>query len=416
MRIFFILVTTVIISQGSLFAQRACVTSVYLQQEQARFPQIGQQIERIESFIDQRMQLASAGRLQGGQSVIKIPVVVHILYHQPKENIPDSRVHAQILALNESFRRRAADTVNTPAIFRSVAADCEIEFVLATSDPVFRATNGIVRKYTPITQWEMDDQMKFEASLGSNAWDPSGYLNIWVCNIKGVAGYSTWPGSEAAKDGIVINYKYFGPNTMPGYEMGKTAVHEAGHWLGLKHIWGDENCGNDFVHDTPKQSFYNIGCPTGTRVSCGNGPKGDMYMNYMDFTDDRCTNLFTEGQKARMHTLFEPGGPRHSLLSSTGLDEPLNQEMPLPEEAPRWLYSHLYPNPATSEITLDISHDVRWLGKSLTVTNTNGQQLMQVIINNRIQQIDISRLRAGIYFLSGKKEDGQIIRFKFVKM
>jgi hypothetical protein len=415
MRIFFILITAMIITSGSLFAQRDCGSTSYLQEQLSTNPLLEGNISRIESFIQQQLNSGLAQREQGHQ-VIRIPVVVHVLYHQSNENISDERIHNQILTLNESFRRRNSDTVNTPAIFKSIAADCEIEFQLAISDPQRRSTTGIIRKYTPIAQWQMNDEMKFSNMMGSDAWDPSSYLNIWVCNIKGVAGYSTWPGSDPSKDGLVINYKYLGNNSISGYEQGKTAVHEAGHWLGLKHIWGDENCGNDFVSDTPKQAFYNLGCPSGTRITCGNGPVGDMYMNYMDFTNDACINLFTLGQKARMRTMFEHGGERGTILSSTGLEEPLIQEMPLPEESPRWLYSRLYPNPASNEITLDVSYDVRWLGKTLLVTNTNGQQLMQVRLVNKIQSIDVSRLRPGVYFLTGKREDGEIIQFKFVKI
>jgi hypothetical protein len=131
-----------------------------------------------------------------------------------------------------------------------------------------------------------------------------------------VAGYSSVMGGPVKKDGIVIDRAAFGSGgNGGGYNMGRTAVHEAGHWLGLKHIWGDTDCGDDLVDDTPKQSFYDVGCPTGIRVTCNNGPNGNMYMNYMDFTDDACLNLFTLGQKERMRALFEAGGPRHALLN-----------------------------------------------------------------------------------------------------
>lgn len=401
---------------GSIQAQRGCVSAEYNHQLLRENPSLKGMRERVENFIQEQSSLQGHAREMGGQTIIKIPVVFHILYHQQIENIGDDKIQSQLTALNEAFRRKGADTSKTPAVFKSIAADCDIEFYLAISDPQGRSTSGVVRKYTPITQWQMGDEMKFASMMGSDGWDPSGYLNIWVANVKGVAGFASFPGDEPAKDGLVINYRYLGKNGNSGYDLGKTAVHEVGHWLGLKHIWGDADCGDDLVNDTPKQAFYNTGCPSGTRITCGNGPTGDMYMNYMDFTNDGCINLFTEGQKRRMRSLFEIGGARHSILNSRGLQLPTITEMPLPEETPRWLYTKVYPNPASNEVTIDISYDPRWLGKQLAVTNTNGQQVMHVPITSKIQTIDISRLRPGIYFLSSKKEDGELIRFKIVKI
>ncbi|HET9430611.1 MAG TPA: T9SS type A sorting domain-containing protein, partial [Chitinophagaceae bacterium] len=189
-----------------------------------------------------------------------------------------------------------------------------------------------------------------------------------------------------------------------------------GHWLNLKHIWGDEYCGDDNVMDTPPQGWYTTGCPTGTRISCANGPSGDMYMNYMDFTSDACVNLFTEGQKERMHALFAPGGPRQSILQSTGLLPPLIVEAPLPEEVPRWLYPQLFPNPARDNAILDLSYDPRWIGKNISIINMQGQVLMQVQVTSKVQSINVSLLKPGLYLLSGKKEDGETVKLRFVKI
>src|SRR5258706_4772791 len=290
MRTYFIAVGIMILSLGRVTAQRACVYTEHLQNELTSNPSLAVELDKIENLVQRHLTAVSTARLQG--MTIKIPVVVHILYHGADYNVSDEQVRYQIDMLNKCYRRTNADTVNTPAVFKPVAADCEIEFKLAISDPQRRSTTGIIHKYTPITEWYPDDQMKFSSQMGDDAWDPNSYLNIWVCNMRNVAGYSSVPGAAANKDGVVIDVSSFGACTIPVYELGRTAVHEVGHWLALKHTWGDADCGDDLVYDTPTQRGYNIGCPTGIRITCNNGPTGDMYMNYMDYTHDMCINIF----------------------------------------------------------------------------------------------------------------------------
>lgn len=411
-----ILVTFAI--SGGLTAQKNCISHTYEQTRLKTNTGLADNLSRVESFINQKISgdsLLTTAR--GEETIIKIPVVVHILYHYPSEKISDEQVMSQIVALNQCYRRKSADTVKTPLYFQPLAADCNIEFQLATSDPRRRSTSGIIRKYTPITEWEANDKMKFSAEMGDDAWDAGSYLNIWVCNLNRVAGYASVPGDAANRDGIVIGFPSFGTiNAQPGYDMGKTAVHEVGHWLGLKHLWGDEYCGDDGVTDTPKQAGYNVDCPSGISITCSNGPYGDMYMNYMDFTSDACMNLFTLGQKARMRALFNPGGPRYSLLSSAGLNPPLIFEIPVPEEDPKWLNPQLFPNPATNQLTLDLSYDARWVGKVIYIFNLQGQTVMTLPIASKVQQINITNLQAGVYFLATKREDGVSVKLKFVKL
>ena len=401
---------------GPLAAQKNCSSTAYLLEQIKKDPSLIQRINQVEQFSNRSIE-GNGIAARGEETIIKIPVVVHILYHYPSEKISDQKVFSQIEALNKCFRRRSADTTNTPVYFKTMAADCRIEFQLAISDPKRRATTGIVRKYTPIVDWEADDKMKFSKEMGDDAWDPGSYLNIWVCNLDRVAGYASVPGDVMSKDGVVIGFPAFGTiNTMHGYEMGKTAVHEVGHWLSLKHLWGDTYCGDDGVSDTPKQAGYNIECPGVINITCGNGPYGDMYMNYMDFTNDACMNLFTQGQKARMRSLFDLGGPRSSLLVSKGLDLPLISEIELPEADPQWLHPQLYPNPASTQLMLDLNYDPRWLGKELKIINLMGQPIMNVIVTAKNQPIDISRLQPGVYLLAAKRNDGQSMKLKFVKL
>jgi hypothetical protein len=205
-----------------------------------------------------------------------------------------------------------------------------------------------------------------------------------------------------------------GFNNTLGLNDYRILVHEVGHWLNLLHIWGDRYCGNDFVDDTPKQGSYTPGCPTGIRSSCSNTLTGDMYMNYMDFTDDACMNMFTNGQKERARILFEQGGPRQDILNSKGLTNSSLDPAALPDFYPRWMEARLYPNPAYNIITINVEYDDRWLGEELQVIDANGRVMIRKIIHAKKQELDISRLLPGIYFIRASKEDNRI-QSKFVK-
>jgi hypothetical protein len=337
-----------------------------------------------------------------------------VLYKTAGQNISDDQIMTQIEALNKDFRRRNSDTVNTPERFKSVAADIQVEFALATADPKGRATNGIIRKAASISRWTIDDKIKFSSQGGDDAWDSRYYLNVWIGDLGTLLGYSSVPGAPAEKDGVVINYTTFGTiNVNAPYDLGRTATHEVGHWLGLKHIWGDSYCGDDLVDDTPKQGNFTTGCPTTFRSSCSNGDLGDMYMNYMDFTNDACMNLFTQGQKQRMLSMFNAGGPRNLLLSSKGLNQPWSTESPIEQITNPSL--KIYPNPASSEITLDFEYNSSWIGKTISIISVNGTILSRVQINSKIQKINLTQLRPGMYFIQGENA-GQKIREKFVRL
>ena len=257
------------------------------------------------------------------RGVITIPVVVHVVYKAAKENISDAQILSQIDVLNKDFRKLNTDINNTPAAFINSAADIEVQFCLAQVDPNGNPTTGIVRVPTTVGPFVGNDAVKFTAQGGDNAWDRNKYLNIWVCNIMGYLGYSSFPGSPAELDGVVCYFGAFGTGgvTLPPYHLGRTMTHEIGHWMNLVHIWGDDGTGclgSDYVDDTPNQAGYNFGCATFPKISCNNGPNGEMFMNYMDYSDDQCLLLFTEGQKTRMRSIFAPGGARWNILSSNG--------------------------------------------------------------------------------------------------
>jgi len=273
-------------------------------------PELKQRMENIETFTKQRVQQQQTNRVDG--DIITIPVVVHVLYNTAAENISVAQIQSQIDVLNEDFRRTNSDADNT----WSQAADTQIEFCLTTIDPNGNATTGITRKSTTKTSWGTNDAMKKSSQGGVDPWDTSEYLNFWVCNIGGgILGYAQFPGGSTATDGVVNSPQYFGrvgTATAP-FNLGRTATHEVGHFLNLRHIWGDGGCGvDDYVSDTPESDASNGGCAT-SHTSCGTL---DMVQNYMDYSDDSCMNLYTQGQKTRMRSVLEAGGSRRSLALS----------------------------------------------------------------------------------------------------
>ena len=253
------------------------------------------------------------------RTVINIPVVVHVVYNAAAENISDAQVQSQIDVLNKDFRKLNAEAASIPSTFFNLAADVEINFCLATVTPTGRATNGIDRYRTSKTSWTSNDDMKRTLKDGVVAWDATRYLNIWVCNLgSGSLGYSSFPGAPLSTDGVVIDYRYFGTmNTRAPFHLGRTTTHEVGHWLNLFHIWGDTRCGDDHVGDTPLHHGANYGCPVSPAYNstCGNNIV-EMTMNFMDYTNDACMAMFSNGQKARMRALFVQGGARYSFVES----------------------------------------------------------------------------------------------------
>ncbi len=302
----------VLMFQVNSTAQRTCSAMDHFHQSAEQDPHFLNKQQQIEEHTQAYAALPAEQR--DGLGTITIPVVVHILYSNSTQNISDAQIASQMQVLNDDFRRLNSDADGT----WSQAADTEIEFCMATVDPNGNATNGITRTQTSVSSFGTNDSVKFSSSGGKDAWPADQYLNMWICNIGGgILGYAQFPGGSASTDGVVMGYQYFGTigtATSP-FDGGRTTTHEVGHWLNLRHIWGDGNCNaDDFVSDTPSSDGANYGCATG-HVSC---QTTDMVQNYMDYSDDGCMNLFTEGQKTRMRALFANGGVRSSLLTSGG--------------------------------------------------------------------------------------------------
>ncbi len=359
----------------------------------------------------------TAGRDTLKNEVIVIPVVIHIVYHNNAQNISNEQVLSQLEVLNNDYRRLNADNARTPVPFASLAADTRITFCLAKVDPNGRHTTGIIHKYTKAELFLSDDEMKFSSKGGDDAWDSKKYLNIWVCNLFGrTLGYSVLPGSPSNTDGIVIQYNAFGTTGTlnPPFNKGRTATHEIGHWLGLRHLWGDAVCGNDGIADTPPQQSSNSNCPSFPHSSsCSVNSFGDMFMNYMDFTDDDCMNMFTHGQKNEMRGQFATGGFRNSFLNSTVCDSSNAQGDPFPEDDINAGIS-VYPNPFTDQVIISYKNVSEAAGKTIKLYDVTGKLYLTQILKSSKTSISVANLPNGIYFLKTESDVKPKI-FKLIK-
>lgn len=345
---------------------------------------------------------------QTNRAVITIPVVVHVIYKNADENIPDAQIQAQIKILNEDYAYTNADGSTTPSAFKSLAANTGIQFCLAKRDPNNKVTTGIVRKSTTVSGFSTDDKVKFAASGGDNAWDTKKYLNIWTCYLTGgVLGYGEFPtGTQTNTYGLVCGYDVFGtPVQDPTYNKGRTSTHEIGHCFNLRHIWGDEPAcsADDFITDTPMQKAEHYGKPTypETKERCNSSDPSSMFMNYMDYTDDSHMNMFTKGQSTRMNAVVS-NPPYNALVTSNGCISPTVGMEDL--ELSTGLV--IYPNPASETISVDFILQEDNTG-SIGIYNTIGQSVLTEKLykmNSGMNKysLDVASLPQGLYFVAIK--------------
>ncbi len=296
-----------------------CASMHFLERQIAEDATMNTHLAQIERFIaESHLQLQT----RGGDTIVTIPVVVHVLYGTNGENISELQIATQINILNLDFNKLNSELDKTPAQFKPLIADCKLQFKLAARDPDGQPTTGIMRYNRTSRNWGTNNDVKNPAKGGITPWNPQKYLNIWVCNVgDGILGYASFPGCAAAFDGIVVDNTAFGTTGTARYPFnkGRTCVHEIGHWLGLFHTWGDRECGDDLIADTPMQKNAHTGeIATPQYSDCTGLIQMDMTMNFMEYVNDASMWLFTEGQKTRMRTVLTNPLIRGSLARSDG--------------------------------------------------------------------------------------------------
>ena len=288
-----------------------CGTMLVLENAFKRDPSLRAKFEKqtleIQQTVNKRKSVPQPFRIY--QDVVYVPIVFHVVLTNPAL-VTDVQIHAQLDTLNKDFAGMNGDSVNIPAAFKPLFGKSHIQFKLAQRTPDNEPTTGIVRTTTTRVAYStFDNSLKYSSLGGDDAWDHDRYLNVWITNLGGgyVLGYATYPGtSVAAEDGVVIHYTSLPGGTDAPFNEGRTLTHETGHYFYLYHIWGDDyGCrGTDYVDDTPNQTTLSSGCPNGSIVidACTPTAPGILYEDYMDYTDDACMSMFTNGQVTRMET------------------------------------------------------------------------------------------------------------------
>jgi hypothetical protein len=328
---------------------------------------------------------------------VTIPVVFHIVYRNEEENISDEQIISQLEVLNEDFRKMNIEQDDIPFAFRFRATDMELNFVLADTDPDGQASTGITRTFTEVDNvgskfLNNRRSICYDDLGGHDTWCPEQYLNIWVGALESGLGQSSFPGvGPLEEDGIRIIPEVVGTNgtVEPPYHLGRTLTHEIGHFFDLLHLWDDCDDEGDGIEDTPKQeSSYINQCPSSAQLTCGTL---DMYMNFMNYTDDACMSMFTHGQKDRLWAVLNTTRSSFMNEDNCGLISNISSssEVPNIQVFPNPTSDFLYINPINSKIDRLVLIDLHGkVCKKLNVQAVNNYAL-----------IDLTDFVDGIYYL-----------------
>jgi hypothetical protein len=431
----FIAYAIILLSTNFLLAQLSnpCRTVEMIDHQEQMHPGYKAHVNALFEQSKNIVNELKSSRAVNSDSVYRIPVVVHVVYTAPNENLPDSLIFSQIDVLNRDYNRWNFDTTQTRVIFKPIAGSLNFQFYLATTDPSGNPTTGIIRKVgTPASPFlgfnAFQDNVKIPTE-GDAPWNTDKYLNIWVCNLNtlplGILGYAYPPTgaanwdttgyTDSAMQGVVIDYTAFGRNNPyvidPGVTPGRTCVHEVGHYFGLRHIWADEDlcADDDGIDDTPKAgAASNFDCDT-TKNTCVDVGVDypDMIENYMDYSDEHCQNMFTQEQAAIMLVnliTLRPDLAEKAPLYGVGFNQN-NFENNI----------SIYPNPATDYINIDFK-SIRNNQVKIEMVDNAGKSVLSkiLVVNNDIHTIDISQLTSGFYYLQ-ITNGTDIVRKKVVK-
>ena len=345
-------------------------------------------------------------RIDKNDTIIRIPLVFHVVYQNQTENISDAQIQSQLDVLNEDFNKRNTDTTNASGYS---IADVKLEFCLAKRDPDGLATTGITRTATTIDNIGKTESYHVAAPI----WDRNEYINVWLCDMDPenfAIGFARPPSfQDANAEGIVVDFTVFGTigTAEAPYDKGRTLTHELGHMLNLLHPWGSSGnrCGSsDFVSDTPEQFGEIYDCPA-SNTSCGSL---DMLSNFMQYIDDACLGNFTEGQKTRMRAAlqsFRPGWSSQQECWPVGLDENSLLDKVV-----------LAPNPNSGSFSLVFSRQMNLNQVNFTVIDLGGKEVdFQTKQRSNGFEINLLNKAQGIYLLKIETQKSSEVKKIIVK-
>jgi len=385
---------------------KRCLAQEHYKQALAHNPELAAKRAAQRKSINQ---IIKSHRNEKNKAVVTLPIVFHVLHNSPTQNIDSTQIASQIDVINADFRKLNSNIGILQGGFVNLAADTEFEFKLATTDPNGNATNGITRKATTNPAIGGSDTDYYDPAKGGvAAWDPERYINVWVVNINsagGDFGFATFPGEADPKssDGCVIDYKYFGTTgtaaaSQPQH-LGRTLTHELGHYFGLFHIWGDvDDCSvDDDIADTPLQETDTDGCLTYPAFdNCTTSGDGINFHNYMDYTNDDCMAMFTEGQKDKMQAImsmsYANGGRSELAQFFASQKEITNKEL------------DVFPNPFSGRLLLTLDESIK-PGAPIRIFDLTGREILIKSVTESQMDLDLSIQPEGVYIIHIMTDD-----------